>query len=110
MSLFADYKKEREGKHVLENEKMFIVYSLHPQGQYLYIEDIYVAPEHRHQGLAREMGAYIEKLSKANKCKKIVISIVPNTEGATYNLSRSLMYGFRLRSSHENIIFLEKDV
>ena len=63
MSLWAEYKKEREGKSVLEWKDAFTVYSYPGEGL-CYVEDVYVKPKLRKSGLGRAMVEEIKKEAK----------------------------------------------
>jgi GNAT superfamily N-acetyltransferase len=108
MSLYADYKKEREGKHVIESDRGFIVYF--KEKDYFYIEDIYVVPEFRRTHAATEMADWVCSMAKEAGIKKIMGSVVPTTNGANISLRTMLAYGMRLHSAQNNIIFFQKDL
>lgn len=110
MSLWADYKLEREGKFSIENEKCLCIYSINEQQSYCYLEDLYVTPEHRRTGVSNEIADFIFSLSKSKGLKKVITSLVPSANGSDISLKVILDYGFKLRSSHDNIIFFEKEV
>jgi predicted GNAT family acetyltransferase len=109
MSLFSEYKMEREGKFVIESENSFAVYSF-PDGESVYIEDIYVKPELRKSGLGSCAANMIAKIAKEKGCKKMYGSIVPSANGANDSLKALLAYGFKLSSSEHNIIFFVKEI
>lgn len=110
MSLFAEYKKEREGKTVLETDNVLCVYSIDRVNDALYVEDIYVKKEDRKLGLAQKTVDHLARIARTEGLSCLIGSVCPSTNGADYSLKIMLRYGFRLRSSHENIIFLKKDI
>ncbi len=108
MSLYADYKREREGKHVIESDHGFIVYS--KEKDCFYIEDIYVIPSRRRTRAATEMADWVCALAKEAGFKKIMGSVVPSVNGANISLRTLMAYGMRLHSAQNNIIFFQKDL
>jgi GNAT superfamily N-acetyltransferase len=108
-SLFAQYKEEREGKRVLEGDGFFVVYSIKPKS-FCYLEDIFIVPDKRGSGLARDILGWIINIAKENDCKKIMGSVVPSANGSTESLKKMLHYGFKLSDSRDGIVFLAKDI
>ena len=60
MSLWADYQRERAGKHVIEEKDGFVVYS-YPTPKEVWIEDIYVVPSERKSGYATQLADALER-------------------------------------------------
>lgn len=106
MSLFADYKREREGKHVIESSRGFIVYV--KEKDCLYIEDIYVIPEMRRKRAATEMVDWVCAMAKESGLHKVMSSVVPSTKASDVSLRFVMNYGMKLHSAHSNIIFFAK--
>jgi ribosomal protein S18 acetylase RimI-like enzyme len=109
-SLFAKYIKEREGKTVIETDDVLAIYKFDLDHNSVYIEDIYVVPEKRKSGLGQKVADFICNLGRKQGLKYLVGSVVPSANGSDYSLKLLLRYGMRLKSSHENIIFLIKDL
>lgn len=110
MSLYSEYVKEREGKTVIENKDGFIKYSINKTERYCYLEDLFILPESRKNGIGQKMAEFVQILAKNEGCKKIITSVVPSAKGCDYSMKVVLKNGYRLRSAHENIIFFEKDI
>lgn len=108
MSLFSEYKLEREGKNVIENEYGFLVYQI--TQEMIYIEDIFVNKEYRLKGIGSKLADEAIEEAKEYGCKKCIGSVVPNTQGATDSIAAMISYGFRLQASRDNFIWLEKDI
>ncbi len=108
MSLYADYKREREGKQVIEDKDTFIVYSI--EGEVLYIEDIYVVPEKRKTGLARKLSDYVVGLGKLKGCTKVYGSVVPSANNSHDSLLALLAFGMTLKGVGPNIIYFAKEI
>lgn len=110
MSLWAEYKLEREGKYTIESDDALCVYSINEKAGYCYLEDLYVKPERRHQGKAMEITNFIFQVAKSKNIKRVITSVVPTAYGSNYSLKCIMNYGFKLQSCSENIIFFEKEV
>lgn len=108
MSLFADYKLERENKTVLETEEFFASYE--HSGDTVYIEDIYVVPSKRKSGLATRVANQIVAFAKQAGCKKLMGSVSVNAQGAHESLLVLIAYGMKLSSVRNDVIFFEKEI
>lgn len=107
-SLFAQYKKEREGAYVIEDENGFA--TAIPLDDYFYIDEIFVAKGYRNQDFA---SSYADKLVlKALELNynKILGSVDVNANGATTSIKVLLAYGMKLKSIEGNIIYFEKNI
>jgi ribosomal protein S18 acetylase RimI-like enzyme len=109
MSLFADYKKERERKDVLETEKGFAVYWF-PDNQTCYLEEIYVAPFFRKQGYATELANQVEEIACMHGCIKMVGSVATNVEHKHASLLVVLSHGYRLADAKDNMVYFVKEL
>lgn len=108
MSMFSDYKAEREGKSMIESDHGFAIYSFHDDC--CYIADIYVVPSHRRTGLGSQMADQIAGLAKEKKCRKLLGSVSASANGCHDSLLALLAYGFRLHSNSGDLIFFAKDL
>jgi len=108
MSLFANYIKQRENKDILETEVGFATYSVVKDG--IYIEDIFVEESHRHTGEAAKMADQIANIARDKGLHKLFGSISPSGNHSTEGLKVLLAYGFKLNSSTNNFIWLEKEI
>lgn len=107
-SLYSSYIYEREGKEIVESEKGFATYNYINNG--CYIQDIYVKPEFRKEGIASKMADQIAEIAKSKGYKKLFGSVCPSANGSTESLKVLLAYGFKLSESSNNFIILEKDL
>lgn len=108
MSHYANYIKEREGKEIIEDEFGFVTYSTHQD--YVYIEDIYVTPEHRRQKKCYEYADKVAAIAKENGYSKLLGSIDPEGTGAHESLLVLLNYGYKLHATHNNVIYFMKEI
>lgn len=93
MSLFTDYKKERENKEAIEVDGGFCTYIIN--GELVYIEDIFVAKDKRRSGLAFLMADQVVTLAKEHGCKRLLGTIDPSTIGAPESLKLLMAYGLK---------------
>lgn len=107
-TLYGKYVKERENKNILEREHGFATYSF--AKDHVYIEDIYVTPEHRKSSLASEMADEIAKIAKSQGINVMLGSVCPQTNNATTSIRVLLAYGFSLLHSSEDMIYFKKEI
>lgn len=108
MSLYGQYIKERENKDIVEDDYGYATYFFINDG--VYIQDIYVHPDHRHSNIASKYADEIANLAKQKGYKKMYGSVVPSMSHSTSSLKVLLSYGFRLESSERNAIIMVKDI
>lgn len=108
MSMYADYLKERENKHVLENDSGFLVYRIFDE--YVYIQDIYVVPEKRKTGVAAFWADHVCSIAKESGVKTLVGSVDVTANGATDSLKVLLAYGMSVDSISGNVIYFKKNI
>ena len=109
MSLYGDYIKERANKGIVENDKGFATYAFFQDGS-VYLEDIYVVPEHRKSGVATELANEVARIAKEKGCTKMIGSVVPSAQNSTASLFVLISYGMRLKSSSNDFIVFEKEL
>ncbi len=108
MSHYADYKKEFEGYETIEDDNGFINYLIN--GDICYIQEVYVVPDKRKLGIMTEYAVQVENIAKEKGCKKLLGSVVPGQRDATYRMKAVMSFGFKLQSSQNNFIWLEKEI
>ncbi len=109
MSLYSKYVTERTNKQILETEYGFATYNF-PDATTVYIEDIYVLPEHRKSGLAAAIANEIVVIAKEKGCTQILGSVVPTANNSTDSLKVLLAYGMKLRNCSNDFIVFQKDI
>ena len=109
MSLYAQYIAEREGKHIIESDKGFATYVFNPDNS-VYIQDIFVHPDYRHDHVAAHMADEIVKLSKERGCTRLYGSVVPSANNSTASLKVLFAYGFKLDKSTNDFIVVSKEI
>lgn len=109
MDMYKAYLEERTpGKSVYYNDYGFATY--HINGEEVYIEDLYVKPEYRKEGIAASLADSIAVTAKAAGCKVMTGSVVPSAVNSTTSMKVLLAYGFRLHKSLDNFIIFVKDL
>jgi GNAT superfamily N-acetyltransferase len=94
VSLYANFLKERIGKDILEDDKSYVTFCGYRDG--IIVEDVYVAPEHRKQGLAIKRIYDVVELCKQHSIKKIYICVSTQHKHSTMhesptNMTRALI-------------------
>ncbi len=108
LSHYGRYIYEREGKSIIENEKGFVTYIF--AKDFVYMEDIYVAPEFRRSGATYE---FVEKVAEQARLKgynKLVGTVKPTANGATTSLKGMLAHGFEVDSCDGTLIWFKKEI
>lgn len=107
-SNYAKYLLEREGKSIIEDERGFATYSLHPELSAIYIEDIFVSLEFRKQNVASEYADKIAEIAKSKGFHTLIGTVRPSATGANISLKVLLAYGFELASAEQDAIYFRK--
>ena len=108
MSLYSEYLNEVYSKNVLEDQISMVIWSM--DDGVFYIEDIYIKPEFRSNGIGREIVDSLVIIAKENGCNKLLGSISLLCAHKEENMRKFLKYGFKISSVGSNIIFLMKDI
>lgn len=108
MSLFKNYKEEREGAIVVENDYGFA--SAIKLDEHLYIDEIYVLPEHRKLKVAANLADELAEIAKELKYTRLLGSVDINANNSTISLKVLLAYGFYLYDTNGSMIYLEKGI
>jgi GNAT superfamily N-acetyltransferase len=108
-SNYALYLRERDPeKEIYEDEKGFVTYII--TGEECYIVDTFVKKEYRNKGIASYYGDTVTKIAKESGCTYLTGSVCPMANGATGSMKFLLSYGFKLKSSINNLIFFRKEI
>lgn len=108
MSLYADYRLEREGLHTIESELGFISYRIN--GVECYIEAIYVRPEYRLGGETDRLEAQVADIARKAGCKYLTGSVCIGMNGCDISLAILLKSGYRLLCTSGNLIYVKKEL
>ncbi len=109
VSLWSKCIKERQGHEVIEEPWGFIEY--HIELPFCLIDDLYVEPEFRMQGKAKELAERVTQIAKDTKgCTHLWSSIYRNSFNSTDTLRANLAYGFKWFAEENNRIILVKEL
>lgn len=108
MSLWADYVKEREGHHSIEEEWGFAEFSIQPPS--CFVHSVYIRPEDRRKFRGSGLVFRIEQIAKEQGCTHIWTQVWVPANGSTESLRAILPYGFKLHSALDQIIMLNKEI
>lgn len=106
-SMYAFYLKERLQLDVFKNDLGFITYKK-MEDKTLYVQDIYISPQHRNQNNTDIFYAEIVKIAKTLDCRTILGSVAPTAAGSSKSLYLLLKAGFALHSSQADFIYVIK--
>ena len=109
-SLFAQYKKEREGVEIVETDVSFATYKFVNGGDTVYIIDVYVKPEARRSHAAIELGNVIVEIAKNRGAKYVLGSVDPLTNGATESIKGLIAWGMKVLKIEGRLILFRKEI
>jgi len=104
MSLWGDYVKEKYNKYMIEDENGFLIYYLIPQNKELYVEDIYIVPEHRKLGAYKTFLKKLEPIFCQNECEKLSCSVFLYSNKPEESIAWILKLGFKISHITDNKI------
>lgn len=110
VSFYGEYISEREGYSLIEDEYGFASYIINDAENLVYIRDIFVTANYRRKKNCFGYADKIVELAKARGCTKLVGSICVASNGSTESMKMMLAYGFKLKSLHGSMIYLEKEI
>lgn len=111
MSLYGEYIKERLGRHIIEDERGFATFDIHPELHACYLVDAYVKPEYRRGGIVRkEFGDKIAELAKEQGCSVVFSTVAPKAKGSTYSAKCLINDGFKLDRSDSELVWFRRDL
>lgn len=105
---YKQYLAERQATHVIECEAGFATYRF--VGELVYLEDIFILPEHRAAGAALSLLQQTEAAGTVKGIKKIMGSVVPSLPAAHVTMSMMLKHGFKLHAAEKDIVYFIKDI
>lgn len=109
--LYLDYIKERLNKEsIIWEGKAFLIYTVNEQLKEAYLQDVYVAPEYRKQGILAKFQDEFEDMMKERGCTHILGSVQPSANGSTHGLAYCLKRGYKLLETGDDYIWLRKEL
>lgn len=70
MSLYSDYIREfKGGRQIIEIDNVaFVTFYIHTESKECYIEEMYIRPRYRKQGLAEKLINDVKRMSRESGC------------------------------------------
>lgn len=107
--MIKEYFKELKGLDIFEEEHGFILYRIQPP--YLYIHDMYIKPEMRQTGVARDMADRLCAAAKDHlQCTHLMADIQPSNRTATLSMKVLIAYGMEIVEANHDEIILTKEI
>ncbi len=107
MSMYKSYIEEQlPNRFVYETDKGFLTYNIN--GEICQLEEIFILPEFRKQGIASSFYNEIGIIAKEKNCKYLKGSIVPGTNNAEISMKCLFKNGFKLAWTEGSMIYLIK--
>ena len=111
--MWLNYLKERDPSiNVIELPEGFATYKYMDLGsaKAVYIEDIYVSPEHRDENIASKMSQMVQDKAKLDGCEYLLGTVCPESKGSTASLKVLLAHGMTLLKSEPNLVWFYKEL
>jgi ribosomal protein S18 acetylase RimI-like enzyme len=112
--MYKQYLKERENKEVLETEQGFAVYGYNcipgVDFPHVYIQDIWVKPEFRKNGVARVMADGIAADAKQRGFRLMIGSFDCGAKGANESMLVLVAYGMKPYTANNGTVFMIKEI
>jgi GNAT superfamily N-acetyltransferase len=107
-SLWAQYQEEMGGARFIEHEWGFVAYFVRDRG--IESPHVYVIPERRKEGKARQLLEELEAVAREHKKEYIFGMIKMDSETKTESLIAHLRGGFEPHSTTTDALILRKKV
>lgn len=109
MSMYKDYvENQLPNRFVHEDDNGFITY--HFKDNICFLEEIYIIPEKRRQGIASHYYDLMYDIAKKNNCIYLIGSIILGTSDIEGSMKCLFENGFKLNSINDNMIYLKKEI
>jgi GNAT superfamily N-acetyltransferase len=107
-SLFARYTEERGFRKVIERSYGFIVYEF--IGEVVFIAELYVVPELRSKGLAKELVELVRPLALERGCKRVMCTSDARSEVSDLAFKAILAMGMKPYQSDGQLVYFMKEL
>jgi len=108
--VWAAYIKELYGKEMLETEYGFATYFIVPGTSVCYLEDIFVAPEHRKSRAGTELENAVIEWAKERKCTEIMGSAAVGLPTTERSVAVLIARGYKLSKVTETMLYFKKNI
>lgn len=107
-SLYGQYIAEREAMGIVESACGFATYKIDAGS--IYLRDLYVIPEARRDGAARELADRVRDIGKKSGCSEMTGSVCVDDPRATDNIRLLIRYGMRFHSVRGSLMLFVKEL
>ena len=107
-SLWADYQAETWGAKTIEQDEGFICFQTFPE--HLYVQEIYVRPECRKEGVASKLAAKVEQIAVALGKSALTAKVDTAQRTAALSMQAQLGYGFVPFHAEGGIVWFRKEL
>lgn len=110
MSMFYDYLQERENAVVIEDGFGFAVYKIN--NDHLYLQDVYIRPEERSKGHAKNYVKLVEEIAKDNEKNILITSFCLNANNwfASKKVVQKCGFKYFAKDKQNKIIYCIKEI
>lgn len=105
MSLWADYIRECGILEIIEDEYGWVTFHAEPAG-FVFINDMYVAPEKRRTGHARKLLEQVFAWGKERGCTYCMATIHTSSKSVTAAVAGAIACGFHIAPSNDKDLIL----
>lgn len=106
--MYGDFVFETRGISSVETEKGFATFIL--KDKECYIEDLYVKPEFRRKGAARELADKVKDNAQRVGCVWLTTTVNCVFHDPSTSVEVILAYGFKIISAQNNAIFFKMEI
>lgn len=108
LELFEAYIQEREQGMLLRHAQGFAILRL--QKDVVYLQDVYVHPEHRQTGVATQLLLQAIDIAKKSNKKALITSTDVSTANPEQSIQAILSRGFKVLKLEENLIWYVMEI
>jgi len=102
--MYIAYMIERENLSIHEDEFGLVTYKI--KGDECFIQDVYVMPGHRNDGVAQRMVKQVELFAMYSGCKMLLTQSDLKANGPELGVAAILKYGFKFLKIEDNRLVL----
>lgn len=108
--MYKEYMKERQLCEFIEcTDSHFVSYRI--EGNVCYLQDMYITPKYRKQGLSKSLVGQLELIAKKKKCKFLITTINLGCNGDnTINQKTASSNGFTEKVRSDDGIYYLKEI
>lgn len=108
MDKYAQYVKERTGAELFEDENGFFVYRV--DGRNFMVDEIFVLPENRKNGIGRKYSDMIDKMSRENGCSQNICTVCVRSNNYIESFNFIKKMGYKVFKDEYTLLYLIKEL